>query len=100
MVCVWRGLGPTDGWLVHHWLQAAGIRSELRGAHLPSLAGEVPPTESWPSVWVAERDEGDARRALAEREGPRLVSPEWACGCGEVHAPAFDACWRCGARRA
>lgn len=99
MVCVWRGLGPTDGWLVQHWLEGAGVTSELRGAHLLSVLGEVPPIEAWPSVWVAVADEPAARAALAEREGPRLVSPEWSCACGEVHAPTFDACWRCGAPR-
>lgn len=96
MVCIWRGLGPTDGWLAHHWLGAAGIRSELRGAQLVSVIGEIPAMDSWPSVWVDSADEAKGRAALAERDGPRLVSPPWACVCGETNEPPFDLCWSCG----
>ncbi len=81
-------------------LRAAGIEARVFSRYLSSIAGEIPPHEAEPAVWVLdEADFERARRLLHElRSPPRL--PEWICsGCGERHPAQFAACWNCGAAR-
>ena len=30
MICVYRGTGPTDAWLIRDWLVHHGVRAEVR----------------------------------------------------------------------
>ena len=53
-------------------LESEGIHCLTRNEYLAGGAGELPPTETWPELWVEERDA--AREALARVEA--LVSGE------------------------
>jgi hypothetical protein len=83
-------------------LEEQGIACVVRNAYLGGAAGELPPTECWPEIWVAdERDlaraEGLLREVLNEAAAPR---PEWTCpACGERIEGQFGECWHCGASR-
>ena len=79
-------------------LEEHGIGCIVKNEYLLGGAGELPPSECWPEVWVVEdRDEARAR-ALVEEARPAEPAGEeaWTCpACGERIDPEFGACWRC-----
>ena len=82
------------------WAEAlchAGIGASVQRAFTSSIAGELPPDQCLPEIWVA--DDGELERArslLAELRRPR--EQRWHCaGCGELVEGPFEQCWRCGA---
>jgi hypothetical protein len=99
VICVYKGKGPTDAFLIQHWLERNDIRSTLRG-DLLGLRGEIPIVDAWPTIWVAAEDQERAEAAIREFNGPRLVHPRWKCeACGEENEPNFGSCWNCSADR-
>ena len=87
--------------LVHHsrnLLEAEGIETEVRNQMLSSAMGELPPAECQAEVWVLQ--DKDAARAMDILRRPPPAGPEWLCAsCGEMSAPQFTQCWKCGGLR-
>jgi hypothetical protein len=81
-------------------LSAAGIEARVFSRYLSSIAGEIPPSEAEPTVWVLDdRDLERARQLLGELQRP-VRGAGWRCeSCGERHGPQFAQCWNCGAAR-
>jgi len=75
-----------------------GIRCEVRNDIMSSAAGEVPPTEVWPEVWVLrEVDYEKAERLIEESLNGDPKATSWFCPhCHETNPPAFELCWQCG----
>ena len=95
MVRVYRGRGPTDAHLLHHWLRRNGIAAEIRGDLLTSR-GEIPIPEAMPTVWVPDEHEARARTLVEDFEAPPADPTPWRCSsCQEVNEPTFDSCWNC-----
>jgi len=78
-------------------LTAHGIESFIKNEHLPGAAGELPPTEVWPELWVMEdNDAGAARRIIEEVLSEKINADGWQCPhCGEHIEGQFNECWRC-----
>ena len=83
-------------------LESHGIESVIRNMDLFSLAGEIPPIECWPELWVVD----DARYAEAQAIIRETLSPlvsvkkPWKCSrCGEEIEGQFAGCWNCGNSR-
>lgn len=88
--------------LVRDLLESSDIATVIRNQFLSGAAGELPPIECWPELWVRDdRDYERARTVVAEvikEETPQLTS--WTCPtCGEEIEGQFTSCWRCGADR-
>jgi len=81
-------------------LNAAGIRAAVFSRYLSSIAGEIPPDECNPAVWVLDdADLARAQQLLGELRTP-LRGRRWQCpGCGERHGAQFAQCWNCGRER-
>lgn len=81
-------------------LNAAGIRAEVFSRYLTSIAGEIPPDQCDPAVWVLDdADLPRARQLLQDLRRP-VRGVRWVCcGCGERHGPQFAQCWQCGRSR-
>ncbi len=81
-------------------LCAAGMRAEVFSRHLSSIAGEIPPDQCNPAVWVLDdADLPRARQLLRELRTP-VRGAHWVCpDCGERHGPQFAQCWNCGRTR-
>jgi len=83
-------------------LEDHGIRCFVNNEYLSGGAGELPPTECWPELWVQreldhERAEGLIRKVLADEA---VVGQGWTCPrCCEALEGQFDQCWSCGALR-
>jgi hypothetical protein len=77
-------------------LGSAGITASVQRAYASSIAGEIPPDQALPEVWILDDDQIDAARALL----PALREPawrRWACpGCQELIDGPFAQCWNCG----
>jgi hypothetical protein len=77
-------------------LGSAGIAASVQRAYASSIAGEIPPDQALPEVWVLDDAQLDAARALM----PALRHPpgrRWACpGCHELIDGPFEECWNCG----
>ena len=83
-------------------LESYGIGCVIRNTYLSSAAGEIPPIECWPELWIVDearhaRAQTILRKALAPLEA---VREPCICGrCGEEAEGQFAVCWNCGAGR-
>ena len=77
-------------------LSGAGVPTTVQRQYASSIAGEVPPDQTLPELWIADDDQLDHARTLLHQ----LRHPThrcWACpGCGEVIDGPFEQCWNCG----
>ncbi len=84
-------------------LESHGIRCLVRNDFLSGAAGELPPSECWPELWVLEDDQVDEAAAIVSAASlENLVTPQgrWVCrSCGEELEGQFTDCWKCGASR-
>lgn len=83
-------------------LERHHIRCIAKNEYLIGGAGELPPTECWPELWVVEDFQYEKARELVEGflAAPEDGLGEWLCpACGEHLEGQFGACWRCGTSR-
>jgi Putative prokaryotic signal transducing protein len=78
-------------------LAQAGFAVSVQRAYASSIAGEIPPDQALPEIWVEDDAQLEAARALlAQLQHPAWR--HWVCrGCGERIDGPFDQCWACGA---
>ena len=95
-------LAPMVGHL-RNVLESHGITCMVKNEYLAGAAGELPPTECWPELWVMEDAKYDEAVAIVSAASlENLVEPggRWICDrCGEELEGQFTDCWRCGAGR-
>jgi hypothetical protein len=79
-----------------------GIECVTRKLDLSSGAGELPPVECWPELWIVdEKRLAEAQAILKRALSPvEAVKKLWICsGCGEQIEGQFSECWNCGRER-
>jgi hypothetical protein len=83
-------------------LSLHGIDCVVRKLDLVTGAGELPPVDCWPELWITndgQFSEGETilKRTLAPLKS---VKKPWFCtGCGEQIEGQFSECWQCGRER-
>lgn len=92
---------PHLFWVVYYQdlLKTNAIDSVIRNEFLSGGAGELPPNECWPRLYVSDEDFPRAERIVQEElhRKPADTSP-WICAqCGEQNEGQFALCWNCGA---
>lgn len=83
-------------------LEANHIACVIRNEFLQGGAGELPPIECWPELWVLEDFQLEKARALVEAALAIRLEPAEAWHCPECREPLegqFTACWHCGTER-
>ena len=78
-------------------LTQGGFEASVQRAYASSIAGEVPPDQCLPEVWIMDDAQLEAARVLLQqlRHPPQR---HWVCrACGEHVDGPFEQCWRCGA---
>ena len=77
-------------------LRDAGLSVSVQRAFASSIAGEIPPDQALPELWLMDDDQLPlARRLLHQLTHP--PEKRWVCaGCGELIDGPFDRCWQCG----
>ena len=74
-----------------------GIDVSVQRAYASGIAGEIPPDQALPEVWVQDDAQLDRARALLD-ELRHLPERHWLCqACGESVDGPFEQCWNCGA---
>jgi hypothetical protein len=78
-------------------LEDAGIAACVQRVYAGGIAGEIPPDQALPEVWV--KDDGKQARAVAWLQDlQRQPHRHWACrACQEIVDGPFEQCWNCGA---
>ena len=76
-------------------LQQAGYSASMQRYFLGSVAGELPPDQCQPEIWLTRDDEQAGALALLDalRNMPQR---RWLCRCGETVEGGFEQCWQCG----
>ena len=78
-------------------LSGAGFKTSVQRAYAGSIAGQIPPDQALPELWLLDETQAQAARALLHAP-PHPPERRWACaGCAEVIDGPFDTCWCCGA---
>ncbi len=83
-------------------LETHGMECLIKNIYLGAGAGEIPPIECWPELWVVDDAKYPAARAvlkgiLAPME---VLSKPWTCTqCGEEIEGQFTECWNCSKTR-
>ncbi|MFO1246303.1 MAG: DUF2007 domain-containing protein [Ramlibacter sp.] len=73
----------------------AGLPATLQRYFLGSVAGDLPPDQCLPEVWLTHDEQEPQARALL-RELQHRPQRLWVCACGETVEGGFDHCWACG----
>ena len=101
------GLAGMCGYVLIAIAVAAAVRTlidrhpamptTVQRQYASSIAGEVPPDQTLPELWVMDDHQLERARALLHE----LRNPQprrWVCaGCGELVEGPFEQCWNCGA---
>ena len=78
-------------------LGQGGITATVQRMYASSIAGELPPDQALPEVWVSDDSELERARTLLEALR-HPVHRHWVCpGCQERVDGPFEQCWNCGA---
>ena len=83
-------------------LATFNIECITKNYELSSAAGELPPIECWPELWVVDdHQQAEAAAILKKTLAPlKAVKKSWYCaGCGEEIEGQFSECWKCGRSR-
>ena len=76
-------------------LRHAGIEAAMQRYFLGAAAGELPPDQCLPEIWLMD-DRQEARARAVLQELMHLPQRRWQCECGELVEGGFEACWNCG----
>lgn len=77
-------------------LKAEGIDASVQRQYLGSVAGELPPDQCLPEVWIRNpNQEQRAREILHHLQ--HMPQQRWVCTCGELVEGGFQQCWNCAA---
>ena len=77
-------------------LTQGGFEASVQRAYASSIAGEVPPDQCLPEVWVMDDTQLEPARHLLDqlRHAPHR---HWFCpACHERIDGPFEQCWNCG----
>ena len=76
-------------------LAAEGIATSVQRQYLAGVAGELPPDQCLPEVWITHpAQEPRARELLYHLQ--HVPQHRWHCRCGELVEGGFEQCWNCG----
>ena len=76
-------------------LQQAGLSATLQRYFLGSVAGELPPDQCLPEIWLTDDDDLPLAQELLHSL-QNVPQRRWVCGCGELVEGGFEQCWQCG----
>ena len=79
-------------------LESNHVACVTRNDFLLGAAGELPPTECWPELWILDdRQLSRAEELVAAFTRVNLQTAAWTCEyCGERMEGQFGSCWQCG----
>ncbi|MDO9165987.1 MAG: DUF2007 domain-containing protein [Rhodoferax sp.] len=77
-------------------LSVEGIAASVQRQYLAGVAGQLPPDQCLPEVWIHHpAQEARARELLHHLQ--HVPQHRWLCTCGELVEGGFEQCWSCAA---
>ena len=76
-------------------LQQAGLSATMQRYFLGSVAGELPPDQCLPEIWLTDDDDLPLAQQLLHSL-QNVPQRRWVCNCGELVEGGFEQCWQCG----
>lgn len=76
-------------------LRQAGFDASVQRYYLGAAAGELPPDQCLPEVWLTH-DEQEAQARAFLQGLLHIPQRRWVCLCGETVEGGFEQCWNCG----
>ena len=76
-------------------LSQAGMAATVQRYFLSGIAGDLPPDQCLPEVWVTH-DHQEASAKVMLHDLQNLPQRQWTCRCGEWVEGGFEQCWSCG----
>lgn len=76
-------------------LLVEGISASVQRQYLTSVAGQLPPDQCLPEVWI-EHASQEARARTLLYDLQHVPQHRWLCACGELVEGGFEQCWSCG----
>jgi hypothetical protein len=83
-------------------LESYNIDCIIKNDFLAGAAGELPPHECWPEIWLKDDKKYEKALQILEKNyfADDVTPPSWTCTqCGEKLEGQFTACWQCGESR-
>ena len=77
-------------------LRQAGFSASVQRYFLGGIAGELPPDQCLPEIWLDDAAQVPDARALLDAL-QNMPQRRWLCACGEIVEGGFEQCWHCGA---
>jgi hypothetical protein len=75
----------------------AGMPATLQRYYLGSVAGDLPPDQCLPEVWLTHDEQEPQARACCASCSTGSAAGSAVCACGETaEGGALDHCWACG----
>jgi hypothetical protein len=75
-------------------LAAEGITTSVERQYLAGVAGQLPPDQCLPEVWIHHADQETRARELLHHL-QHVPQQRWRCVCGELVEGGFEQCWSC-----
>lgn len=76
-------------------LAVEGIECSVQRQYLSGVAGQLPPDQCLPEIWIHhDPQEVRARELLYHLQ--HIPQQRWLCACGELVEGGFEQCWNCG----
>ncbi|MDB5752517.1 MAG: hypothetical protein JWP65_2938 [Ramlibacter sp.] len=76
-------------------LREAGFSASVQRQFLSGIAGELPPDQCLPEIWLLH-DQQEAGALALLQDLRNLPQRRWQCACGELVEGGFESCWNCG----
>nr|WHW29492.1 hypothetical protein [uncultured bacterium] len=73
-----------------------GIEAGVQRQYLAGVAGELPPDQCLPEVWISHAEQESRARVLLH-DLQHVPQHRWVCRCGELVEGGFEQCWNCQA---
>ena len=73
-------------------LRQAGIEASMQRYYLGAVAGELPPDQCLPEVWITH-DEQEAQAHAFLSDLQPVPHRRWRCTSGELEEGGFEQCW-------
>ena len=82
-------------------LEDHGIECLIKNEFSSGGAGVLSPLETWPEIWVDNKEQADSAEKIINDTMTDLSSgAEWICSlCKENNASQFNICWNCNSQK-
>lgn len=76
-------------------LRSEGLAVSVERLYLSGVAGELPPDQCSPELWLHDPAQEERARTLLDAL-QHLPQHCWDCACGVRVEGGFESCWACG----